>query len=270
MVCNHFPTYVRLLPTTRKGSGISTYGADEKLTEHFFIDEVDVGWTKLNELMPALEIALRNGERITLDVRGYASPLAQNTYNTVLSTRRIESLRNHLRTDLQGILEPYMDSTTTNGGILRIRQLPFGEDHTAQGVSDDLNDLGRSVYSVNAARERRIVIERIHLSQQPVSNGTLQIKFDIGTVRQGVEQRFEVPITNSGTVPLELSSARSECDCIRIGTLPIIIPPNGSVNLELIYTGRTRPGPLERLITLRTHGSLPELELIIEGIVIEK
>ena len=244
-------------------------GADEKLTERFFVDEVDLGWTKLNELVPALEIALRNGENITLDVRGYASPLAQNNYNTVLSTRRIESLRNHLRTDLHGILGPYMDSTSNDGGILRIRQLPFGEDHTAQGVSDDLKDLGRSVYSVNAARERRIVIERINLSQQPVPNGAVKIKFDLGTVRQGVEQRFEVPLTNSGTVPLEISSARSECDCMRIGTLPISIPPGGSSNLELIYTGRTRPGPLQRLITLTTDGTPPKLELIINGNVIE-
>ncbi|HQV53558.1 MAG: DUF1573 domain-containing protein [Flavobacteriales bacterium] len=247
----------------------SRNGTDEKLTERFFIEEVDIGYSRLNELVTALEVALRQGESITLDVRGHASPLARNDYNVNLSTRRIESLRNQLRIALQGSLRPYMDSTSTSGGILRIRQLPFGEDRSAQGVSDDLSDLEHSVYSVNAAHERRIEIERINVSRSPPSNEPLSLFFDVGTVRQGVEERFSVPITNSGPLPLHISSARSECDCMQIGTLPVVVPPGDSANVELIYTGRTRPGPLRRRITLTTDGTPQKLELIIDGNVIE-
>lgn len=244
-------------------------GSDERSIERFFAEEVDGGWTKLNELVPALESALRRGEIITLNVRGHASPLARNDYNINLSTRRIQSLRNHLRTVLRGILEPYMDSTATNGGVLRIRQLPFGEDRSADGVSDDLSDLEHSVYSVNAASERRIEIERMDMAQRSTTHDPTTIYFDVGTVRQGAEERFVVPITNYGSLPLHISSARSTCDCMQIGTLPEVIPTGSSANLELIYTGRTRPGPLNRPITLITDGTPPQLELIINGNVIE-
>lgn len=255
--------YKALLPTYLR------FSSNTDATEKFFADEVDLGYSMLNELIKALEPVLNNGEKITLDVRGHASPLARNAYNVNLSQRRIESLRNHLSTVSGGSLASYLDSTASSGGVLRVRVLPFGEDRSVQGVSDDLRDLKNSVYSVDAARERRIEVERIGV--EPGSTPTVKktIRFSIGTVQQGVEKRFAVPIANSGSLPLQVSAARSECDCVQVGTYPEAIAPGSSANLELLYTGRTRPGPLIRSITLMTNGTPQEIELIIDGIVIE-
>jgi len=268
------------LKTTRQSYG-TTYDAYTKLfgqyrakqldparIDDFFRNDVEAGRVKLDALVQALLPALEAGERITLDVRGHASPLAKNDYNRNLSLRRIESLRKHLRTAMNGRLEPYLDSTASNGALLRLRVLPFGEDRSATGVSDDLNDLERSVYSVEAARERRIEVERVHLEQAAIPlRHTMQ--FSIGKVRQGVPQDFEIPVVNTGTTPLLITRGRSSCDCVLVRETPPAIPPGGTGIIGLQYSGRTRPGELERMIELEIDGANSPFELTIRGTVIE-
>lgn len=129
----------------------------------FFRDEVDHGFAQLNDFIGLLRQALQEGQRIELQVRGFASPLAKTDYNTNLSLRRIQSMVNYLRTVDDGALAPYLDGTAPNGGRLTIRKSPFGEDTSAGGVSDRLEDLRNSVYGVGASRERRIEIEQVDL-----------------------------------------------------------------------------------------------------------
>lgn len=268
------------LRTTRQSYG-STYDAYRRLFDQyraeqhdaaridaFFQNEVEAGRAKLDALTQALIPALEAGERITLDVRGHASPLAKNDYNRNLSLRRIESLRMHLRTAENRRLEPYLDSTATNGAVLRLRVLPFGEDRSATGVSDDRYDLKRSVYSVEAARERRIEVERIHLEQAAIPLGH-SMRFSLGTVRQGVPQDFEIPVVNTGTTPLLITRGRSSCDCVLVRGTPPTIAPGTTGIIGLQYSGRTRPGELERLIELEIDGSNSPFQLTIHGTVIE-
>lgn len=272
-------------PRTRLTSTRQTYGvtydayknlfltyrdenSDPAAIDAFFRDEAEVGRAKLDTLVQALIPALESGERITLDVRGHASPLALNDYNQNLSLRRIESLRNHLRTAESGKLSSYMDSTASNGGILRLRVLPFGEERSAAGVSDDLKDLKRSVYSAEAARERRIEVERVHLEKPAIPLG-YKMTYSIGTVRQGVPQDFEIPVSNDGNSPLEILRGRSSCDCVQVQRVPEALPPGGKGTIMLHYSGRTRPGPLERLIELEINGASSPFELTIHGDVIE-
>jgi len=238
--------------------------SDPRAFDAFFNDEVQRGHTQLQNLAQALIPVLKSGQQITLEVRGHASPLARNDYNKNLSLRRIESLRNQLQGANSNALRAYMDSTATNGGVLRIRELPFGEDRTANNVSDDLNDLKHSVYSVPAARERRIEVERILID--PI---TKDLHFSIGTVRQGEERVFKFPITNTSSLPLTIMAARSECDCIMPQTPEAPIAPGATGELELVYTGRTIPGPLLRKITITTDGTPDQLILIVEGTVVE-
>jgi hypothetical protein len=127
----------------------------------FFTDEVDGGFAQLNDFIALLKQALDEGQHIELQVRGFASPLAKSDYNKNLSLRRIESLILYLRRTDKGALMPYIDGTATNGGSLRIVKLPYGKSRASTNVSDRLDDLRHSVYSVGAAKERRIEIEQV-------------------------------------------------------------------------------------------------------------
>lgn len=241
---------------------------DPAAIDAFFANEAEKGRRMLDELIQALIPALEHGEHIVLDVRGHASPLAKNDYNRDLSLRRIESLRNHLSTVEGSRLKAYMDSTATNGGVLRLRVLPFGEDRSAVDVSDDRNDLKRSVYSVEAARERRIEVERVHLGGTSIPLGQA-MHFSIDTVRQGVPQHFAVRVMNNGRTPLTINRGRTSCDCILVESVPPTLAPGGSGTISLSYTGRTRPGTLERRIDLEVEGSPFPYALTIHGTVIE-
>jgi hypothetical protein len=242
--------------------------ADPSDVQAFFRDDVEGGRARLDTMVSDLIIALQAGMCITLDVRGHASPLAQNEYNINLSRRRIASLRNHLARTMNGALGVYLDSTASNGAILRLRELPFGEDRAAKGVSDELTDLKLSVYSVEAARERRIEVERIHLEESTTSVEDCPQKFSIGTVNRDVPQHFEVPFRNTGTTPLLLVKGNAGCECILVDHLPPVIPAGGTGVVKISYSGRSRPGPLQRTITFTTNGTPSQLELQIEGTVL--
>lgn len=257
-----YAAYQNLFPTYRDQN------QDPLAIDGFFREEAELGRAKLDTLVQTLIPALENGARIVLDVRGHASPLAKNDYNRDLSLRRIESLRNHLRTAANGRLQTYMDSSAVNGGRLRLRVLPYGEERSATGVSDDLGDLKRSVYSVEAARERRIEVERIHLDQAAIPLGHSML-FSLGTVHQGVPQDFEIPVVNQGTSALLITQGRSSCDCVMLRGTPAAIPPGGKGIINLHYSGRIRSGPMLRVILLDIEGAAEPFELSIQGDVIK-
>jgi hypothetical protein len=230
----------------------------------FFEREVAIGLEDLKGLETALLPLLQQGEQLTLEVRGHASPLAKNDYNKNLSQRRIESLRSELRTAMNGAYVPFMDSTAAEGGILRFKELPFGEDESASGVSDDLSDLKNSVYSVGAARERRIEVERILFT-----TAERNVDVDLGVLHQGVEKVLPFPIHNSNTTPLNILESRSECDCTFARLPEGPIPARDSADLEIVFTGRARPGPLVRRIIVITDGVPQRIILNIRGTVVE-
>ncbi len=272
-------------PRTRLTTTRQTYGAtydayrqlfgtyraensDPERIDSFFRNDAEVGRTKLDQLVQALIPALDQGERITLDVRGHASPLALNDYNEALSRRRIESLRNHLYRAESGRLRTYMDSAAANGGVLRLRVLPFGEERAVAGVSDDINDLKRSVYSPEAAHERRIEVERIRLEDAVMEIGG-EMTFDIGIVRQGVPQDFLLTVKNTGDREIRIMRGITSCDCVTINVPPDPVPVNGTGTATVHYSGRVRPGPLQRTINLEVEGSDVPYVLTIRGNVTE-
>ena len=257
-----FTKYQALFPTYRNEN------ADPTRINSFFNTDVERGREKLDALVLALIPVLAEGQRVVLDVRGHASPLAKNDYNNNLSLRRIESLRQHLSQVDNGRLRAYLDSTASNGGVLRINVLPFGEDRSASGVSDDLGDLKHSVYSVEAARERRIEVERV-VVEPSTAKVAGDRSFDVGTVHQSEQRAFNITFKNTGTSTLRILRGRTSCDCIQVQHLPDTVAPQGSAVIQLLYTGRARPGPLERTIILDTDGTPSQIELTIHGTVIE-
>lgn len=134
---------------------------DTTAFDAFFTRQVEGNFNLLNDFIILLKSALDEGQQITLQVRGYASPLAKSDYNKNLSLRRIESLVHYLERTDGGVLLPYLNRSASNGGTLTVQKQPFGKSTADSAVSDRLDDLRNSVYGVGAAKERRIEIEEV-------------------------------------------------------------------------------------------------------------
>ncbi len=130
-----------------------------------FFNQVEKGGRLLDSLVNYLHRGLSQGEDIHLVLRGYASPLTTKEYNFKLSKRRIVSLVNYLRVAENGMLFPYLDSHDTTDARLYIYQEPMGE-ISQEGISDNPKDKRNSVYSLSAARARKIVITDILLEKE--------------------------------------------------------------------------------------------------------
>jgi len=234
----------------------------------FFSDDVDRGYLELAELVIALRQVLEAGVPVVLDVRGHASPLAANDYNINLSTRRIESLRNHLRMASNGALRPYLDGTAGNKASLSINVLPFGEEQAPPGISDDVRDLKRSVYAVEAARERRISVESVRMMMPDQGPSVEFQKQQAGRLKQDKERDFTFMIRNQGARPMRLLDSKADCGCTAAELPEGDIAPGQSVPVVIHFNGRAPEGPLDRTVTIRTNGIPERIELTIEGEIV--
>lgn len=149
----------------RKGEYIESYSKPlsetdkteaETLMDAFFEDDVRKGQEWLIRFSEILLEKLTAGDTIEIFIKGFTSPRAQSDYNLALGQRRISSLRNHFANFQGGILAPFI-----KGKQLKITERSFGEATAAKDVSDDLYDLRNSVFSIGAARERRVEIVEI-------------------------------------------------------------------------------------------------------------
>lgn len=111
----------------------------------------------LEDFTRELTVLLENGGSYTINLKGYASPLASEQYNDILSKRRIDCVRNYFEGYDNGKLIEYL-----NNGRLIIRESAFGE-RTANKkiISDKANEKKESVYSVVASIERRVEIVEV-------------------------------------------------------------------------------------------------------------
>ena len=240
---------------------------DEGSTQAFFRDHVEAGRTLLEELIEVLVQAMERGDKITLAVRGHASPLALNDYNQKLSSRRISSLRNQLRMVKNGILVPYLEGKAANGGELRIEELPFGEERSVAGVRDDLRDVKRSVYSVEAMRERRIEIEAMLVMPRTMPD-EVEIKKNAGILRQDKERKIIFKLKNDGKTPLMLVDVKADCGCTTAALPTEAIPVGGGTDIEVIFNGRAPLGDISRSITVITDGMPARFRLTFTGEVV--
>lgn len=269
-----YRAYKALVPDYHRAWGTNTDGI--AAIDGFFRDQVDHGFDQLNDFIALLKQALEEGQRIELQVRGFASPLAKSDYNANLSLRRISSMVNYLGTVDGGVLKPYLRS-----GALRIRKSPFGEDQSASGISDKLEDLQGSVYSVGASLERRIEIEQVMLAPEaapvaaaepgsdPVTNVynvlTNTITQDIGTLEQLQHRNAVFLVRNTGGAPMRLLRTRQQCDCVSVELPEAPIPPHGTQLVTVHFNGHAPEGRLERYIDVDTDGEPATLRLIVTG-----
>lgn len=128
---------------------------DSSAMTHFFNNEMKAGKEKFERFLKVLETDLRNGKKYEIFLKGFASPLAKSGYNLNLSQRRIHSVYQSFHNYKKGVFMKYI-----RNGQLKLSQKPFGESTAPAGISDKKSD-PRSVYTVEASRERRVEIVEI-------------------------------------------------------------------------------------------------------------
>jgi hypothetical protein len=157
-----FSEYIKLKPDYRKrySEGLNENAAiqADAAILRFFEEHVEPGMENLDEFARILLKRLEAGDSFTLKVKGYTSPLAETHYNINLAHRRISSLINYFFTYKDGVFKKYLNKESVAGAKLVLLEESIGEITAPPDVSDDLSDKRKSVYSPEAAAERRIEI----------------------------------------------------------------------------------------------------------------
>lgn len=149
------PTYKNEYSKTLKGN--SRVEALNSI-DAFFEDSVEFGFEQLEKFSTYLVETLELGDTVIVTMKGFCSPLASSDYNIKLAKRRVNSLVNYFKTYNSGVLMQYINQTSANKAILILEEESIGELKAPQHVSDNLKDKRNSVYSPDAALERKIQI----------------------------------------------------------------------------------------------------------------
>ncbi|MEO8066831.1 MAG: DUF1573 domain-containing protein [Flavobacteriales bacterium] len=236
---------------------------------NFFGNEAQAGYDKLQTFLVGLQETLDQGRRVNMVVRGFASPLAKSDYNVHLSLRRIQSLVNAMRVWNNGTLVPYLDGNAGNGGTLTLERAPFGEEKAKSGVSDELKDLRKSVYDPDAARERRIEIERLEIASTSGEALVMEQQVKrVGKLIEGTPAEFVFDVKNNSARPLRITSVKADCGCTTAQAPTDAIEPGTTVKIPVQFSGRAPQGDFRRTVRLLTDGEPAEIELILSGVIV--
>lgn len=159
---NYFQTYNRYMfmrsdykKAHTLANGDVVYDSICDAIDYFFDYDVQYNCERFEQFLNLLLDDLKAGHRISMTVAGFASPIHTSQYNELISKRRIASIVNQIMEYNKGVLTKFMG---TNGGSLQIREVAYGSSMAGKDVSDDRSKTNKSVYSVEAAKERRIEI----------------------------------------------------------------------------------------------------------------
>lgn len=151
----------------------------ERYYQDFFAREVVEGTENLKKFAAVLSAYLKKGNSLSIQVKGYASPIAGSRYNDMLSRRRIKSIENFFSEYNDGALKPYIENRQ-----LQIEEAAFGDQRAGKDVPprierllSDLGNLGNlaisnsrdrriSVYGLAACIERRVEIVEVKRGTQ--------------------------------------------------------------------------------------------------------
>ncbi|MAZ00591.1 MAG: hypothetical protein CMP58_04745 [Flavobacteriales bacterium] len=126
---------------------------------YFFDTEIIKGKRSLDKLLLEITSLLDKGQNVKLIFKGFASPLTSKEYNTLLSKRRISSVKKYIEKYNKEILNKYLINQK-----LIILMMPFGEDTAPKFINDNPKDIKKSVFGINASRERRVEIIKIEVN----------------------------------------------------------------------------------------------------------
>ncbi|MFM7015905.1 MAG: hypothetical protein ACKOX3_06200 [Bacteroidota bacterium] len=123
--------------------------------KQFFSDSVYGNFQRLELICGGLKKVLSNEQNVVikLKVEGSASSLATDAYNVTLSSRRISSIFNYWGEWNDGVIKKAIENRQ-----IEVTKNPKGEMQATGRVSDDANNQALSVFSLEAALERKIII----------------------------------------------------------------------------------------------------------------
>jgi tetratricopeptide (TPR) repeat protein len=124
--------------------------------DQFFDEEIARGMEHLELFSILLLGRLQAGDTLEIFIKGFTSPRAQSDYNLALGARRVSSVRNFFSRWRSGVFSPYLLN-----GQLTLSERSFGESSASKAVSDQLDDLRGSIFSIGAMRERRVEIVEV-------------------------------------------------------------------------------------------------------------
>jgi outer membrane protein OmpA-like peptidoglycan-associated protein len=127
----------------------------------FFKNEVNKGFNDFKTLLILLEKELKNNVSVKIYIKGFASPLASNNYNKNLSMRRISTIKNYLKIYNSGILNNYLNKE--HQPYIEFITIPYGEEKSNNSVNDNPKNQIKSIYSIEAAKERKIELIGIEI-----------------------------------------------------------------------------------------------------------
>jgi tetratricopeptide (TPR) repeat protein len=262
-----YDDYTAMLDEYKKeySKGLKGDKADEAKEdiETFFIEYDDKGVADLQLFRDLLLKELDNGAKIQITVKGFASPLAKTDYNVNLTKRRIASLVNYLYEYDGGVFVKYLDNNAENGGRVIFSEVPFGEYTANQLTSDNPNDVKNSVYSRNAAIERKIEIQSVSYFEEDREFPLVTSKpvVDMGDSKQGDLLKVQFEVRNASDQPIEIESFRAPCECTNAEISQTILNPNETATVSMTVDTKALSGHVMKSIYLKLKGSDQELRL---------
>jgi hypothetical protein len=273
--------YLNLIDKYKKEYSKGMKGEDklkaEQDIESFFHTEIIAGFDKLQRFTDLLLEDLKNGSNVTIKINGYCSPLHTSEYNINLSKRRISSLKNYLLKINNGELSAYIEGTSPSGGKLQIIQEPMGKELASPYVSDNPQDLQKSIYSIAASHERRAQISSyisdFKGSKLENKSGIFHADssfISITTSELAKISNIKIPIYNLGNESFEIENVNISSDCIETLILNPIVRPDEKTYLNLIIKDGCHIKPGLITIKVKTNISGDEIHLISLLIIADK
>ncbi len=239
----------------------STDYTDEEV-DAFFENQVQQGMSDLTLFEDLLKKELVAGNTVKVTVRGFASPRAASDYNRRLSLRRIASLKN--KWSKEEVFRNAFESKS-----LEIIPLPFGEIQSKSGVSDDIKNEKKSIYSKGARLERRIEIESVSINKKEEATAKLDVGSGIlylGRVKQGSFTSKEITITNTGNTILQIDNVEASCGCTVPELTKDTLAPGEKTTLKITFSAPNRIGKEVKFVTLFSNGNAMKV-ITVEAIV---
>jgi type IX secretion system PorP/SprF family membrane protein len=121
-----------------------------------FFSQIDKNYSRVDDVARELSSLVDSGYVITLEFRGYTSPLATEAYNKKLSERRISSIIKFFDARLGDNFKILAKSALA---------IPFGETMSPKEISDSGKDRSKSEFGIAASKQRKVEIVGIRIEK---------------------------------------------------------------------------------------------------------
>ncbi len=145
-----------------------------KEMEAFFEKDMIATYEEFIKFTKSTLKRLQLGRNITIRVQGYASPLASERYNLILTNRRINSMYNFYSNFEGGAMKEFVDN-----GRLVIELIPLGEAEAPKGISDNPRDRKNSVFGLAASKQRRVEIKEAESTKNQKKSNSVKSSSEI-------------------------------------------------------------------------------------------